>query len=122
GALVPLCPVGWAAAPQRGPAATAAGAPATRSPGDPGRPADRQAYHYVAAANYYAQASDLTQAVAELKKALDRDAKTPALWLLLARWLGRQNALDEAVAAARQASTLDPSVPAPYLTLAELFH
>src|ERR1700751_5696744 len=101
GILVTLCLLGCAAAPSAGPGATVAGAP-TR-----GRATDREAYFHVAAANYYAQAGDLTQAVSELRKALARDSKTPTLWLQLARWLARQNAVDEAVAAARQASSLD---------------
>jgi len=109
-ALVISLLLGCAAAPP--PAATptqrsasASGAPAA----EPSRPADQTAYLHVALAHVHAQAGQIADAVAELRKAIDRDPKTASLWILLARWLGRLNAHDEAVAAAKQALALDPA-------------
>ena len=121
-ALVTLLFLGCAAGPKPAdPAPDASGAP-TRGRAASERPADPVVYLHLVRAHYHAEAAEWPQAVAELRKALDRDPRAPALWHLLARWLGRQGAHAEAIAAAKQALALDPQRSAVYLTLAETYH
>ena len=121
--LVTLLFLGCAAGPKSAETAPEAGAAAERGRPVPAeRPADPVAYLHVVRAHYYAEAAEWAEAVTELRRALDRDSRTPALWHQLARWLGRQGAHAEAVAAAKRALALDPGRAAVYLTLAEAYH
>ena len=86
------------------------------------RPADPIAYLHLVRAHYYAEAAEWPQAVAELRRAIDRDPKSAPLWHLLARWLERQGAHAEAITAAKEAIALDPGAAGAYLTLAEAYH
>src|SRR5436309_11412424 len=121
--LVMLLLLGCAAGPRPGapiPERSAAAAPTVGAPAS--RPADAATYLHVALAHLYAQGGQLAEAIGELRKAIDRDPKTPELWLQLAKWLARQEAYDDAVEAAKRGLALDPTAPAAHLTLADLYH
>src|SRR5262245_21458813 len=118
-ALVLALLLGCAASPQR--AAVPDGNP-TAPPAAPRRPADPAAYLHTSMAHMYAQAGRMNEAIAELKKAIERDGRSPTLWVLLARWQGRQENYSEAIAAAQKAIALDARLPAAHIALAELYH
>ena len=113
--LVTLLFLGCAAAPNSGGIAPESGTAAERNRAAMERPADPIAYLHLVRAHYHAEAAEWPQAIAELRRALDRDKRSSTLWLLLARWLGRQGAHAEAVTAAKQAIALDPQRPGNYL-------
>src|SRR5262245_33096759 len=119
-ALVLALLLGCAASPQR--AGTPAEGNPTAPPPAPRRPADAAAYLHTTMAHMYAQAGRTNDAITELKKAIERDGRSPTLWVLLAKWQGRQEVYGEAVASAQKAISLDPRWPTAHVTLAELYH